>query len=349
MSTWQKSSILKFLKKPPRRNSAAVFGLLIIILAVCFAGALLLGPTRVSPAQAFAAAAAGDFSNADYRIFFHIRAPRAVAAALAGAALAVSGAIIQSVLNNPMAAPNIIGVNAGAGLAVTLAAALAPAAAAVQAGAAFAGALGACLLIWAIASKTGASRLTITLVGIAVGSILAAVTNTVKSFFPDAIYATHDFSVGGFDGVGWDALSPACWAIAAALVIACLMGRSMDVLALGEDTAASLGMNVKLRRLVLLVLASVLAGCAVSFAGLLGFVGLLGPHIARRFVGDIHRRLIPFSALGGAALVLLCDLIGRVIFPPYELAAGIILSLVGGPFFLALILLQRKRKLYDKG
>lgn len=105
-------------------------------------------------------------------------------------------------------------------------------------------------------------------------------------------------------------------------------------------------MNVGRMRFCLLMLASLLAGSAVSFAGLLGFVGLLVPHIARRFVGSGHRRLIPFSALGGAALVLLCDLLGRVLFSPYEVPVGIILSFVGGPFFLTLILVQRSR-VYD--
>lgn len=111
--------------------------------------------------------------------------------------------------------------------------------------------------------------------------------------------------------------------------------------------AGSLGMNVKSMRFLLLLLASVLAGSAVSFAGLLGFVGLLVPHICRRFVGSYHRRLIPACALGGASLVLLCDLAARLLFAPYELPVGIILSLVGGPFFLALILVQRKSKIYD--
>ena len=213
--------------------------------------------------------------------------------------------------------------------------------------AAFFGALAACLCIYAIAARTGASRMTITLVGITISSILTAGINTVKTVFPDSLYNSNAFLVGGISGVSMARLSPACWLIGLGLVCAWLMAKDTDVLNLGEETAGSLGMNVKATRFLLLLLASVLAGSAVSFAGLLGFVGLLAPHICRRFVGGAHRRLIPACALGGATLVLLCDLAARLLFAPYELPVGIILSLVGGPFFLMLILVQRKSRLYD--
>ena len=276
-----------------------------------------------------------------------MRLPRAFAAVLAGSALAVSGAIIQAVLNNAMAAPNIIGVNSGAGLAVTLLVAVNPAAVSYLPYAAFFGALAACLCIYAIAARTGASRMTITLVGITISSILTAGINTVKTVFPDSLYNSNAFLVGGISGVSMARLNPACWLIGLGLVCAWLMAKDTDVLNLGEETAGSLGMNVKVTRFLLLLLASVLAGSAVSFAGLLGFVGLLAPHICRRFVGGAHQRLIPACALGGATLVLLCDLAARLLFAPYELPVGIILSLVGGPFFLMLILVQRKSRLYD--
>ena len=196
-------------------------------------------------------------------------------------------------------------------------------------------------------SRTGASRMTITLVGITISSILTAGINTVKTVFPDSLYNSNAFLVGGISGVSMARLNPACWLIGLGLVCAWLMAKDTDVLNLGEETAGSLGMNVKATRFLLLLLASVLAGSAVSFAGLLGFVGLLAPHICRRFVGGAHRRLIPACALGGATLVLLCDLAARLLFAPYELPVGIILSLVGGPFFLMLILVQRKSRLYD--
>ena len=125
------------------------------------------------------------------------------------------------------------------------------------------------------------------------------------------------------------------------------MAKDIDIITLGDETSYTLGMRVKSVKLMLLVLAAILAGSAVSFAGLLGFVGLLVPHIARRFVGTSHRRLIPISAAMGSILVLLCDLFGRTAAAPYEISVGIILSFIGGPFFIALIFLQR-RKSYDR-
>lgn len=343
MNTWQKL----FSRKSLLDNTGRAFLILALLLFISFAAALLLGSTRASALEAFRATLAGEYSDPAYRIMVHVRLPRCCAAVLAGSALAVAGVIIQAVLNNAMAAPNIIGVNAGAGLGVTLLVAIAPGAVTAVPFAAFFGALVACLCIYAIARRTGASRMTITLVGIAISSILTAGINLVKTIFPDSIYNTHGFLVGGISGVSMARLSPACWLIGLGLLAALLLARDIDVLSLGEETAASLGLNVRLSRFVLLMLASLLAGSAVSFAGLLGFVGLLGPHIARRFVGSRHRLLLPFSAMGGAVLVLLCDLLGRVLFAPYEIPVGIILSFVGGPFFLTLILVQRKSRIYD--
>ncbi len=347
MSILQRSYTLKSSDKKPPERAGAVYAVLLTLFVLSFLASLLFGSTGTSALDALKAALAGDTGSAAYRIVAHVRLPRTLAAVLAGSALAVSGVIIQAVLNNAMAAPNIIGVNSGAGLAATLLIALNPAALNALPFAAFFGAMAACLCIYLIAAKTGASRMTITLVGITVSSILTAGINTVKTIFPDSIYNTNTFLVGGISGLSLSRLTPACWMIVGGLICALLIVRDIDVLSLGEETAAGLGMNVRLTRFGLLMLASLLAGSAVSFAGLLGFVGLLVPHIARRFVGSGHRRLIPFSALGGAVLVLLCDLLGRVLFSPYELPVGIILSFVGGPFFLGLILVQRRTKIYD--
>ena len=328
-------------------HPAPFFFLLVCLFVLSFAASILFGSTEASLKQAVSALLRGDTQDAAYRIILYIRLPRACAAVLAGAGLATAGIIIQAVLNNAMAAPNIIGVNSGAGLAASLLIAICPAALELLPFAAFFGALAACLCIYAIASKTGASRMTITLVGISISSILSAGINTVKTVFPDSIYNTNSFMVGGIAGLSFARLNPACWLIPAGIVCAWLLARDIDVLSLGEETAESLGLNVKRLRFLLLVLASVLAGSAVSFAGLLGFVGLLVPHISRRFVGGNHGLLLPAGALGGAVLVLLCDLLGRVLFAPYELPVGIILSFVGGPFFLMLILVQRKTRIYD--
>lgn len=332
----RKSSI----KYAGRKNSSALL-VLVLLFLLAFAAALLFGSTPLKPAEILQAGSPG------HRIFVYLRLPRALGAALAGSALAVAGVLIQAVLQNPMAAPNIIGVNAGAGLAAVTLLALAPEAVGLLPPAAFLGALAACLCIYGIAARTGLNKLGITLVGIAVSSILTAGISTLKTLFPDSLYDANAFSVGGLGGVSFARLSPAWWMILLGLLAALLLAGQTDILSLGEDTARSLGLSVKGTRFGLLLIAAVLAGSAVSFAGLLGFVGLLVPHIARRLVGTEHRLLIPASALGGGILVLFSDLVSRVLFAPYELPVGILLSFIGGPFFILLILSRKGRGFCD--
>jgi len=264
---------------------------------------------------------------------------------VSGAALAVSGVLLQNVLNNALAAPNIIGVNAGAGFAVLFLLAVFPTAIAFLPFAAFLGALFASLLIYAVAAKSGASRTTITLAGVALSSVFTAGSNAIKTFFPDTIYNSSSFFIGGFSGIAYKNLTPAWIAILLGLLLAVLFSGEMDVLSLGDETAQSLGMRVQGTRFLLLMTASLLAGGAVSFSGLLGFVGLIVPHILRHFIGARHRILVPLSALFGASFVLLCDTLSRTLFSPYEIPVGIVLSLLGGPFFLFLIVRKKGGKL----
>jgi len=329
------------------KGIAIFFAILSVLFVVAFFASLCLGAADANPLRAIAAIFSGEYSGTDYLITVHIRLPRAIAAALAGSALAVSGAVIQAALNNPMAAPNIIGVNSGAGFCAILLMAAFPSLVAAIPIAAFLGALAASLLIWLIAAKSGAGRVTVTLVGVAIGSILTAGINTLKTIFPDSIYDATAFTIGGLSGVGFDKLLIPAIIIFAGLICALLFSGGLDILSLGGETAIGLGMKVKRARFLYLMLASALAGAAVSFAGLIGFVGLLVPHIARRFVGSNHRRLIPACILGGALLLLASDLAARLIFSPYEIPVGIILSLVGGPFFVVLILIRRRGELYD--
>ena len=326
-----------------RRNRRVVAGLLAcLLLAGVFS--LALGPVSLSPAEVLTALV-GRGDDTAFQIVRNFRLPRTLGCLLAGAALAVSGAIIQSVLANPLAAPNIIGVNSGAGLMVALCCALAPSAAAWVPVMAFLGALGGVLLVLAIARRTGASRLTLVLAGVAVSSVFSAGLDAILTFFPDALNGYSDFRIGGFSNLTMAKEVPAFWLILVALIAALSLSHEMDVLALGSDTAQSLGLPVKRYRLVLLTLAAALAGAAVSFAGLLGFVGLIVPHMMRRLVGEESRPLLLTCALGGGALLTLCDTLARILFAPYELPVGIVLSLGGGPFFLWLLLRQRGGRL----
>lgn len=341
MNIWQKSFSPKFSEN--KISYGAFIIILIILFTVCFVLALLLGATEISFGDALSGFINGGTANSSYRIFTYIRLPRALAAVLAGSALATAGVIIQAVLNNPMAAPNIIGVNSGAGLSAVIMLSIFPTALGLLPLAAFLGAVCACLLIYLISAKSGADKLTVTLVGIAVSSILNAAVNMIKTLFPDSVYDTDMFLIGGLSGVNYKILLPAGILISLASLISLFLWKRLDIITLGDETALSLGMNLRLNKLLLLSLASVLAGAAVSFAGLLGFVGLLVPHIARKFCGTNHRKLLPSSMLCGAVLVLLCDTVGRTIAAPYEISVGILLSFIGGPFFISLILLGRRR------
>lgn len=333
-----KSSPISYSDKRRRR--------MLLLAALCAAAAallsLVLGAVRLSPARLWEAICTGDRRSATGRILFYSRLPRTAACLAAGAGLSVSGCILQGVLANPLAAPNIIGVNAGAGLAVTLCCVVSASGWAVS-GAAFLGALGAVALVAALARATGASRLTVVLSGVAVNALLNAVSETLRSFFPDAAMNSVDFRVGGFSGVTGSIgrLWPATAAIAAGVALAFLLANELDVLSMGEETAHGVGLSVGRCRALLLGVAALLAGASVSFCGLLGFVGLIVPHLCRQLIGSDSRWMIPMCALTGGALVTVCDLVGRTVCAPYELPAGIFLAFLGAPFFLFLLIRQR--------
>lgn len=313
------------------------------VRGICLLAALLslcMGAARLSGADILQAIRSGPRDTAGY-IFWFIRLPRTLACLLAGSALAVSGAVIQGVLHNNLASPSIIGVNAGAGLAVTLCCALGSLSGWAIAGSAFLGAMFSVLLIVFAAEKAGASRTTVILGGVAVNAFLNALSEAITTLVPEAGMLAGDFRVGGFGSVAYPRLIPAGLLILLALTAVYTLHNELDVLALGDEMARGLGMNVRQVRTLLLVLAAMLAGSAVSFAGLLGFVGLIVPHAVRKIVGGENRFLIPMCAAAGAGFVTLCDTAARVVFSPYELPVGILLSVLGGPFFLGLLL---KRK-----
>ncbi|MDO5415574.1 MAG: iron ABC transporter permease [Lachnospiraceae bacterium] len=311
-----------------------------MLLAFLTAAAFLLcigaGAVAITPAdmlELFMGGGKASFRN----ILLHVRIPRVIACGLAGAGLASAGVLIQNVLQNPLASPNIIGVNAGAGLGVVLCSALFPMSYYMVPAAAFAGALGATLFIFLLAKKTGASRMTLILAGVCANSFLNAAADVVHTLQEDTLTGTYAFRLGGFTSVTGRILLPAGVLIVLVILLVCLLSDELEVLSLGEPVAKGIGLSVGRYQFLFLVLASALAGASVSFAGLLGFVGLIAPHIARRLVGEECRYLLPFSALFGAFFVMVCDLAARTLFAPYEIPTGIILSFVGAPFFLWLL------------
>lgn len=318
---------------------AKKYSLSVLFCLACALASLCLGAARLSLHELFRAIGNGPRDTEGF-IFWYVRLPRTTGCLLAGGALAVSGAVIQNVLHNRLASPSIIGVNAGAGLAVTVCCAMGLSGWTV-AGSAFLGAMVTVLLIVLVARRAGASRTTVILGGVAVNAVLNAFSEAITTLIPEVGAMSADFRVGGFASVSFVRLIPAGVGILAALVLVCLLHNELDILALGEETAHSLGLSVGAMRTVFLVLAAMLSGCAVSFAGLLGFVGLLVPHAVRKMTGGESKHLLILCALLGGGFVTLCDLGARLLFAPFELPVGIVLSLLGGPFFLTLLM---KRK-----
>lgn len=309
----------------------------ILFLLTAAAASLMLGSTSLSLGEMVDALGNGFQYSAGTRIFGYVRLPRTLASLACGAALAVAGAVIQGVLRNRLASPSIIGVNAGAGLAVTLCTALGILGGWQISLFSFVGAFAAVMLVSLGAKHWGASRGTVILIGVAMNSFLGAISSTVTTFLPEVGVMSNDFKVGAFSAVTYPRLLPAVILIAITIVVLRTMHNQLDVLTLGEETAQGLGMNPGKMRTVFLLFAALLAGCAVSLAGLLSFVGLLIPHVIRRIAGSKSSHLIGLSALFGAGFVCLCDTVARTVFAPYEIPVGIIMAFLGAPFFVFIL------------
>lgn len=309
--------------------------------ALCALLSLCLGAVRLSPGALLGALSQGT-STVSGRILRFVRLPRTLGALLTGAALGVSGVVIQTVLHNPLAAPNIIGINAGAGFAVALAAVCFPGAVPGVPWLAFAGSLGAVALVLLISRLTGASKITLVLGGVMISSLFNAAIDALLTFQPDALTGYADFRVGSFAGLTMARVGAAAWPVAIALGGILLMASQLEILSLGDETASSLGLSVRPVRRTALLLAAVLAGSAVSLAGIIGFVGLIVPHFIRRLTGEKLLPLLLASAFGGGAFVSLCDTLARTAFAPYELPVGVVLSFIGVPVFLWQLMSSRR-------
>ena len=319
-----------------------VFSLLICFVFCSFIISLKSGSLKLSFSEIFSAIFSSE-PGVNRQVIWLIRLPRILTAAMVGAALALTGAILQGIMRNPLASPNIIGISSGAGLAAMLIMLLAPEYYYLLIPAAFIGAMGTTLLIFALAWDRGLNPLRLILSGVAVSSIFGAFISMLMVFYSDRLHGVVDFMVGGFNARNWKhvrILSPYAFVgIAASL----FMVRGMNILALGDDTATGLGLRVERTRVILITISSLLAAAAVSIAGLLGFVGLVVPHIMRMIVGSDHRLLFPASILFGAGLLMTCDTVGRVVMDPVELPAGIIMAMLGAPFFLYLLRTKMKK------
>lgn len=306
----------------------------IVLLASAFLG-ILIGASNFSLSDFTAAITAWDSPSGN--ILWYVRIPRVLSSLLCGGALAVSGAVIQGVLANRLASPSIIGVNSGAGLAVTLSTALGIVGGWRLSAFAFLGAFAAVMAVSLGAKRWGASRGTVILMGVAMNSLLGAISESIKLMSPEVGVLSNDFRIGDFSGVSYSKLLPASVVIIIAFLTLMTLSNELDVLTLGDENAKSLGLNTGIMRTLFLMLSAALAGTAVSIAGLLSFVGLLVPHAVRRISTGEARHLIPLCGLFGAGFVTICDTLARTIFAPYELPVGIIMAFLGAPFFLFIL------------
>lgn len=312
---------------------------ILLLISVCLG--ILFGSVRLSFNDMLRCLSGREKDTTAYILITTIRLPRVAAGLLAGVGLASAGVILQGVMNNSLASPNTIGVNSGSGFAVMLALMLCPEHSGALPAAAFLGALLTTLAVFALAYFADSSRTTIILAGITISSFLNAGINTIKLLNTDITLNLTSFLIGSLSGLTGSRLILPGICILAAFILTLFFTRSLNILCLGDDIARSLGLRVSFTRFTLLILSSIMAGCVVSFAGLLSFIGLIVPHICRKLFGNDARFLLPCSALLGASFVVLCDLLGRVIASPYELPAGIIMAFIGGPFFLYLLLKKK--------
>lgn len=336
------------MKSIQKRTAAApvVLSILGIAVVVSAIAGLCLGTQPYTLRELWQAVRTQGEQDPVWRVIAYVRLPRMLGGLFSGAALAVAGVLLQAVLNNAMASPNVIGVNAGAGFFALGAMVVAPAVPGATQFASFLGALGCSMLVYLLAWRAGLSRTTLVLAGLAVSGMLTAGINTLKLLWPEIVASSPGFLTGGLSGVTMKMLAAALPYFLIGMLMALFLSVDLNVLCLGEESATGLGLHVTRTRFLGILAAALLAGAAVSFAGLLSFVGLLAPHIARRLVGTDHRVLVPASALLGAAFVVVCDIAARLLFAPFELPVGILLSLIGGPFFLSLLLHRKRGRVY---
>ncbi|WP_104167900.1 iron ABC transporter permease [Arthrobacter sp. SX1312] len=328
-------------------RSLAKLLLAVMILGLSCVASLTIGARSVSIPTVLDAVASFDPANGDHAVVLS-RVPRTVVGLLVGAALATAGAALQGIARNPLADPGILGINAGASLAVVVGIYLfGLSSASSYLWFAFAGAGAAAVAVYAVASlgRDGATPVKLALAGAALAAGLASLTNAVLVSSQETLDAFRFWQVGTLAGRGWEVIGAVVPFVGAGLVLTLATGRVLNSLALGDDVARGLGQNVPLARAVTAVGVVLLCGAAVAAAGPIAFVGLVIPHLVRLVVGSDYRWILPFSALSGPVLLLWADIVGRVILPPGEVQVGIMTAVLGAPVFIWLVRRRRMAQL----
>lgn len=326
------------------RKKILSFVITAVLLLLLFLFAVNTGSLKVTPAELFR----GLFVeyNEHVATIFDLRFPRIFIAMLGGAATAVSGVLLQAVMKNPLADPGIIGISSGASLAAVLVTAFFPALYFFTPVFAFLGGMLAFVLVYSLSWKGGLSPLRIILVGVAVNAMFTGIMSAFNSGTGSNYSGVASIVNANITMKTWGDFRTLLWYVLIGLAASFFVAGSCNLLALEDKTARSLGLNVSRSRIVISVIAVLLAGISTAVIGPISFLGLIVPHIARLLVGSNHKILIPYTILLGAFTLLLADTVGRTIAPPYEISASIIMSVVGGPFF---ILLLRRSRQYEAG
>lgn len=327
-------------KREKRFRCIFSFGVLAVLLVLLFFVAVNTGSLRVTPSELLR----GLFIERIDHVatIYDLRFPRIIISILAGAGIAVSGALFQAVLKNPLADPGIIGISGGASFAAVLITAFAPGLFFITPLVAFLGGLCAFFLVYSLSWKNGLSPLRIILTGVAVSVLFAGLSSAFNSMMGGNMSGVASIVEANITQKTWSDVTTLFPYIVSGLFLSVLFIRECNLLSLEDKTARSLGLNVNTSRIVISLVAVLLASICTAVAGVISFLGLIVPHIGRILVGSDHRRLLPFSALAGAFTFLLADTIGRTVAAPYEISAAVIMSVVGGPFFI--LLLRRSKK-----
>lgn len=338
--------------RPLRRLSPLAVGVALVVLGAAVLAGLLVGAVGLAPGAVLAEVADrlpfvsidSGLGEREAAIVWDLRLPRVVLAALVGATLAAAGAAYQGVFRNPLADPYLLGVAAGAGLGATVGIVTAGAASAVVPAAAFAGAVVAVLLTYALGGATGGGRAgtTLVLAGVAVAAFFTAAQTFVQQRHADTVREVYSWILGRLSTVGWSEVGLLAPYAAVSLVVLLLHRRLLDVLAVGEEEAETLGVSAARVRLVVVAAATLGTAAAVAVSGLIGFVGIVVPHAVRLLAGSSYRVILPLSILGGAAFLVLADLGARTLVSPAEVPLGVITAFVGAPFF-AVVLRSSRR------
>lgn len=324
------------------------FTALLIMAAVFFVLELISGTTDLTVSEVFSALS--EDNSAAHTIVADIRLPRAIAAALLGGALSVSGFLLQSFFNNPIAGPYVLGISSGAKLTVALSMMFAMQNgimlnSAAMVGAAFVGSLlsmGAILLL----SGRVKNMAQLIIAGVMIGYICSAVTELAVTFADDAnIVNLHNWSQGSFSGINMDNVKVIAVIVLTASAAAFMLSKPMSAYQLGESYAKNMGVDLRLFRLALILLSSILSACVTAFAGPVSFVGIAVPHLVKTAFGTAKPIIvIPASFIGGAVFCLMCDLIARMLFAPVELSISTITAVFGAPIVIAAMLSRRSQK-----